>query len=174
MPAVREVLRELVRRRVRSALTAAGIAIGVATLVLLGALAVKMDRLVSGGRDFATGQITVSGAGSGGAPGGMIRGASGVLDGKPATTKREVVPPEPPPIDVMRERHPHIDVREASLVDAGTVVTGGGVSLCIDAMLHLLERLYGDDVARETARILEYHRAWAANREQFPPLVAPR
>jgi putative ABC transport system permease protein len=75
MPAVRAVVRELGRRRVRSALTAAGIAIGVAALVLLGALAEKMDRLVAGGRDFAMGQITVSGAGSGGAPGGMMRGA---------------------------------------------------------------------------------------------------
>jgi transcriptional regulator GlxA family with amidase domain len=103
----------------------------------------------------------------------MILGASGVLDGKPATTKREVVPPEPPPIGVMRARHPRIDVREASLVDAGTVITGGGVSLCIDAMLHVLERLYGRAVALETARILEYERAWAANREQFPPVLAP-
>jgi putative ABC transport system permease protein len=75
MPAVRDVLRELRRRRVRSTLTATGIAIGVAALVLLGSLAEKMDRLVGGGRDFATGQITVSGAGSGGATGGMIRGA---------------------------------------------------------------------------------------------------
>ena len=74
MPAVREVVRELRRRRVRSALTAAGIAIGVAALVLLGALAEKMTAWSSGGRDFATGQITVSGAGSGGAPGGMMRG----------------------------------------------------------------------------------------------------
>ncbi len=106
--------------------------------------------------------------------GGMILGASGVLDGKPATTKREVVPPESPPIDVMRERHPQIDVCAASVVDAGRVITGGGVSLCIDAMLHLLERLYGKDVAHETARILEYQRAWAANREQFPPVVTPR
>src|SRR4029453_17924175 len=55
--------------------------------------------------------------------GAMILAASGVLDGKSATTKREVVPPEPPPIGVMRERHPRIDVREASLVDAGTVIT---------------------------------------------------
>ena len=102
--------------------------------------------------------------------GGMILGASGVLDGKPATTKREVVPPEAPPIDVLRREHPRIDVREASLVDAGPVITGGGVSLCIDAMLHLLGRLYGDGVAKETARILEYERAWSANREQFPPL----
>jgi transcriptional regulator GlxA family with amidase domain len=101
--------------------------------------------------------------------GGMILGASGVLDGKPATTKREVVGPERPPIEVMRERNPRVAVREASLVDAGPVITGGGVSLCIDAMLHLLRRLYGDDVARETARILEYQRAWAANLDQFPP-----
>lgn len=104
--------------------------------------------------------------------GGMILGASGVLDGKPATTKREVVPPELPPIGIMRQRHPRIDVREASLVDAGGIITGGGVALCIDAMLYVLDRLYGHDVARETARILEYQRAWAANRDQFPPLSA--
>jgi transcriptional regulator GlxA family with amidase domain len=106
--------------------------------------------------------------------GGMILGASGVLDGKRATTKREVVPPEPPPIQRMRELHPLIDVREASLVDEDRVITGGGVSLCIDAMLHLLKRFYGADVADETARILEYQRAWSANLEQFPPLEAAR
>jgi transcriptional regulator GlxA family with amidase domain len=106
--------------------------------------------------------------------GGMILGASGVLDGKAATTKREVVPPEVPPIEVLRAHHPAIDVREASLVDDGTVITGGGVALCIDAMLHLLERLFGAAMAAETARILEYDRAWAANRAQFPPLVLRR
>ena len=103
--------------------------------------------------------------------GGMILGAAGVLDGKPATTKREVVPPEVPPIGRLRELYPAIDVREASLVDDGTVITGGGVALCIDAMLHLLKRLYGPEVANETARILEYDRAWAANLAQFPPML---
>jgi len=102
--------------------------------------------------------------------GGMILGASGVLDGRRATTKREVVPPEPPPIGRLRELYPRIDVREASLVDEGTIITAGGVSLCIDAMLHLLKRLFGAEVAAETARILEYQRAWQANLEQFPPL----
>src|SRR5258708_40145404 len=58
--------------------------------------------------------------------GGMILGASGVLDGRKATTKREVVPPEAPPIGRLRELYPKIDVREASLVDEGTVSTGGG------------------------------------------------
>ncbi len=104
--------------------------------------------------------------------GGMILGASGVLDGKRATTKREVVPPEVPPIRRMRDLHPLIDVREASLVDEDRVITAGGVSLCIDAMLYLLKRLYGAEVADETARILEYNRAWSANLAQFPPLEA--
>jgi|SRR5882757_5198691 len=103
--------------------------------------------------------------------GGMILGASGVLDGRPATTKREVVPPEVPPIERMRALHPLIDVREASLVDADRVITGGGVSLCIDAMLHLLMRLFGRDMADETARILEYQRAWSANLKQFPAVL---
>ncbi|HJQ83583.1 MAG TPA: ABC transporter permease, partial [Candidatus Binatia bacterium] len=66
-------LRDARRRPVRSALTAAGIAIGVAALVLLGALSEKLSRLVEGGRDFATGQISVSGAGTG-AVTGMTRG----------------------------------------------------------------------------------------------------
>ena len=105
--------------------------------------------------------------------GGMILGASGVLDGRIATTKREVVPPERPPIEVMRERWPAIDAREATLVDTGTIVSGGGVSLCIDATLHLLARLFGEQTASETARILEYQRARDANRIQFPPIIQP-
>ena len=66
-------LHDVRRRPVRSALTAAGMAIGVAALVLLGGLAEKLGRLVEGGRDFATGQITVSGSGTG-AVTGMTRG----------------------------------------------------------------------------------------------------
>ena len=57
MVALAQALRQLRRRTMRSSLTAVGIAIGVAALVLLGALSEKMNRLVSGGRDFAAGQI---------------------------------------------------------------------------------------------------------------------
>ena len=103
--------------------------------------------------------------------GGMILAASGILDGAPATTKREVVPPEVRPLDVMRATYPGIDVREALLVDTGAVVTSGGVSLCIDTTLHLLARMLGPDVAAETARILEYNRAWRANREGFASVI---
>ncbi len=106
--------------------------------------------------------------------GGMILAASGLLDGKTATTKREVVAPEHPPLQRLREEYPNVIVREASLVDEGRIITGGGVSLCIDTMLHLLAKLFGAEVANETARIIEYQRAWAANLEQFPPLTAAK
>jgi transcriptional regulator GlxA family with amidase domain len=103
--------------------------------------------------------------------GGMILAASGVLDGKAATTKREVVAPELSPLQRLRDEYPRIAAGEASLVDEGTIITGGGVSLCIDTTLYLLQKLFGRDVAAETARIMEYQRAWQANLEQFPPLI---
>ena len=104
--------------------------------------------------------------------GGMILAASGVLDGGPATTKREVIPPETPPVAVMRETCPLVDVHEAMLVQRlDGVVTGGGVTLCIDTTLHLIADMLGEQVANETARILEYQRAWSANRAAFAPLV---
>ena len=52
--------------------------------------------------------------------GGMILAASGLLDGCKATTKREIAGAEVPPVRIMRERHPRIDVQDAaSLVDCG-------------------------------------------------------
>jgi transcriptional regulator GlxA family with amidase domain len=107
--------------------------------------------------------------------GGMILAASGILNEGPATTKREVVPPEVSPLEVMRANYPQIDVRETMLVDrGGSLVTGGGVSLCIDTTLHLLANLLGQHVADETARIMEYQRAWRANRDGFAPVLTAR
>ena len=74
MAALTESIRNLRRRPLSSALTTAGVAIGAAALVLLGALSEKVSRLVEGGRDFASGQITVAGAGTGGMMG-LARGA---------------------------------------------------------------------------------------------------
>jgi transcriptional regulator GlxA family with amidase domain len=103
--------------------------------------------------------------------GSMILAASGVLDKTIATTKREVVPPELAPIQVMRKTYPQIDVRDASLVEQDRIITGGGVSLCIDTTLRVLQRLFGESMAAETAQSIEYHRAWAANMKQFPPAL---
>lgn len=98
--------------------------------------------------------------------GGMILAASGVLDGGCATTKRAVVPPEISPLARMRDMYPGIEVRETAIVESEAVVTGGGVSLCIDTTLHIIARLMGEEVAQETARIIEYQRARKANADQ--------
>jgi transcriptional regulator GlxA family with amidase domain len=95
--------------------------------------------------------------------GGMIVAGAGLLDGRRATTKREIVPGEQRPLDLLAERHRDVQAVEARVVDTGTVLTGGGVSLGIDMTLYLLQRFVGAAVATETARILEYQRAWKAN-----------
>ena len=104
--------------------------------------------------------------------GGMIMAAAGLLDGRAATTKCQVIGEEVPPVQLLRERHPAVQVEDAAgLVDCGAIVTGGGVTLGIDATLHLLAKLLGPRVADETARIMEYSRAWRANREALPVLM---
>jgi len=99
--------------------------------------------------------------------GAMILAEAGVLDGLDATTKVEVVDPEVSPLQEMRERFPSISARTALVVDNGRVVTGGGVTLCIDAMLYLLEIRFGRKAAAEVARIMEYAAARAANEQRF-------
>ena len=54
------------------------------------------------------------------------------------------------------------DVRAgARFVDSGHIVTSAGVSAGVDAALYVVARLLGPDVARETARRMEYEStAW--------------
>ena len=101
--------------------------------------------------------------------GAMILAAAGVLDGRRATTKREVVAGETSPAAILAKR-PGVEVVKANVVDEGRVITGGGVTLCIDTMLHLLKRYFGGAKADEVARIIEYARAWKANGEALPAL----
>ena len=103
--------------------------------------------------------------------GAMILAAAGLLDGGAATTKKEVVPPEYPPVKRMRESYATIDVVSASVVDTESVVTGGGVTLCIDTTLYLLEKIFGVEMAAETARIMEYTVAREANARASPPYI---
>ena len=97
--------------------------------------------------------------------GALILGAAGVLDGRAATTRRTAVGVETSaPLALLQARVPSLTAREAVVVD-DTVVTGGGVSLAIDATLYLLERFYGADAARDVATVIEYDRARKANRD---------
>lgn len=96
--------------------------------------------------------------------GALILAAAGLLDGLPATTRRRAVGSEArSPLALLAEFGTGIMPREALVVDAG-VVTGGGVSLAIDTTLYLLGRLYGEDARDEIAAVIEYDRAWDANR----------
>lgn len=60
------LLRNLGRRKMRTTLTVLGIVIGIWALVVFGALATKINRLVAGGSEFYVGKIVVSDASNGG------------------------------------------------------------------------------------------------------------
>jgi len=103
--------------------------------------------------------------------GSMILVATGLLDGCKATTKRQVAFGENSPLLLMRERYPNVEVVEARLVDEGRLMTAGGVTLGIDATLYLLRRFLGENVAQETARIMEYSHAWTANKAAYQEFI---
>ncbi len=57
----------------------------------------------------------------------------------------------------LRQQFPELDVLENTRwVDAGNVVSSGGISAGIDMSLYLVERLYSRDLAEKTARQMEY------------------
>ena len=82
--------------------------------------------------------------------GSLILGAAGLLDGLEATTHFAAY-------DELHSAAPACRVRrDMRYVDTGRVITSAGVSAGIDMALHVVARLHGDDVARETARYMEY------------------
>ena len=93
--------------------------------------------------------------------GAMILAAAGLLEERRATTKLEVFAGETPPLTLLGDG---VDAIKAAIVDDNGLVTSGGVTLGIDAMFYLLARNHGQDVADETARVMEYRRALAVNK----------
>ncbi|MEA1834911.1 DJ-1/PfpI family protein [Methylobacterium durans] len=92
--------------------------------------------------------------------GALILAATGLLDGRAATTRRaRVGSEERSPLEVLAER---AHTKPALVVD-DRIVTGGGVSLAIDTTLYLIGRIYGDAVRDGVARDIEYDRSFAAN-----------
>ena len=102
--------------------------------------------------------------------GALILGAAGLLDGCRATTRRTAIGTEAQaPLALLAQMG--ADARVAQLVDAGGPVTGGGVSLAHDLTLHLIGRLYGEAARDEVTRLIEYDRAFAANRAALGIIV---
>ncbi len=103
--------------------------------------------------------------------GALILGAAGLLDGRVATSRRNAVGAETiAPLVALRSLAPASKPRPAMVVDDG-VVSSGGVSLAIDGTLYLIGRLYGDGAREEVARVIEYDRAWQANRAALGVVV---
>jgi transcriptional regulator GlxA family with amidase domain len=88
--------------------------------------------------------------------GAFLLGAAGLLDGVPVTTHWE-------DIDDLRAMFPGIEVRAKKIwVDAGKIVMSAGISAGIDMSLHLVERMEGKELAKLTARQMEYK--WRSNK----------
>jgi transcriptional regulator GlxA family with amidase domain len=87
--------------------------------------------------------------------GGMLLASAGVLEGRRAITHQGAVAE-------LAERG--TKVVDARVVDDGDVVTAGGVTSGIDLALHLVERLFGAEIAEVVATEIEHDRVTAVVR----------
>ena len=75
---------------------------------------------------------------------------AGILDGIKVTTHWM-------DIDRLEREFPNILVkRNVKFVDEGKILTSGGISAGINMSFHLVAKLYGKEVAKETAKRMEY------------------
>ncbi len=97
--------------------------------------------------------------------GSWIYGEMGLLDGLPATNRKEPDRLEASgaglvPIDRLAQIAPKAKISRARVVDAGRIVTAGGIASGMEMGFYLLERAgYDDDFVAEVARIMEYAEA---------------
>lgn len=82
--------------------------------------------------------------------GAFVLANTGLLSGKAATTHHSSY-------KTMAMNYPDIALkRGARFVDDGNIATSGGLSSGIDLALHVVERYYGTEVAKNTAYQMEY------------------
>ncbi len=103
--------------------------------------------------------------------GSWIYGVMGLLDGVTATNRKEpdrveAGPAGKVPIDRLAEIAPACTISRARVVDAGRIVTAGGIASGMEMGFHLLKRAgYDDALVAEVARVMEYSAAWDAYRD---------
>jgi transcriptional regulator GlxA family with amidase domain len=82
--------------------------------------------------------------------GALVLERAGLLDGRRAVTHRVGLP--------ILARNPRVTLVEgARYVDEGDIVTAAGVSAGIDMALHLIRRLWGEELARAVRDAAEYY-----------------
>lgn len=97
--------------------------------------------------------------------GSWIYARMGLLDGICATNRKEPDRIEASglgkvPIDRLAEIAPACRISRARVVDAGQIVTAGGISSGMELGFHLLRRAGYDEVfISDVTRVMEYHRA---------------
>ncbi len=103
--------------------------------------------------------------------GSWVYGVMGLLDGLPATNRKEPDraesrPPGMVPLDRLAALAPACRPSRARVVDAGRIVTAGGITSGMEMGFHLLRRAGKDEAfVAEVARIMEYTAAYQLYRE---------
>jgi transcriptional regulator GlxA family with amidase domain len=103
--------------------------------------------------------------------GSWIYGHMGLLDGLPATNRKEPDRVESGsngkvPIDRLADIAPACRISRARVVDAGRIVTAGGIASGMEMGFHLLRRAgYDEQFIAEVARVMEYSAAYDVYRE---------
>lgn len=99
--------------------------------------------------------------------GSWVYGVMGLLDGLPATNRKEPDRVEAGaggmvPIERLARIAPACRVSRARVVDAGRIVTAGGITSGMEMGFHLLRRAgYDERFVSEVARVMEYSAAYA-------------
>jgi transcriptional regulator GlxA family with amidase domain len=103
--------------------------------------------------------------------GSWVYAQMGLLDGLPATNRKEpdrteASPNGKVPIDRLADIAPTVQVSRARVVDAGRIVTAGGITSGMELGFHLLRRAgYDEPFVADIARIMEYSAAYEHYRD---------
>lgn len=103
--------------------------------------------------------------------GSWVYAVMGLLDGLPATNRKEpdrseAKPPGMVPLDRLAQLAPACKPSRARVVDAGRVLTAGGITSGMEMGFHLLRRAGKDEaLVAEVARVMEYTRAYELYRD---------
>ena len=103
--------------------------------------------------------------------GSWVYGHMGLLDGLPATNRKEpdkveAGPNGKVPLDRLADIAPAARISRARVVDAGRIITAGGITSGMEMGFHLLRRAGWDEATiGEVARVMEYTKAYDAYRD---------
>ena len=110
--------------------------------------------------------------------GSWIYGKMGLLDGLPATNRKEpdrleASPMGKTPIDRLADIAPKCRISRARVVDAGRVITAGGICSGMEMGFYLLKRAgYDDKFLAEVARVMEYSKAYELYKSDVESVAA--